>query len=254
MTTTSPKPYTPQLVISVRDVNEALMAQRAGADVIDIKEPTRGSLGAADRQVVKEILEQIADTTVVSVACGELAQWKPADSLANDGPIQFAKVGLAGCRHHQAWESLWYRWRKALPGHTRAVMCCYADWQPAGAPSPNQAVAVAAKLGAEGLLFDTWDKTKGHLFEFMTDSQLGSLVEMAAADGLWVALAGKLDATLIRRCLEPAPRYLAFRGAVCRRDRTRQLDESRLRTLVGQIRSISQEHKQPHEQPAHEHL
>ena len=45
MTTTSPKPYTPQLVISVRDVNEALMAQRAGADVIDIKEPTRGSLG-----------------------------------------------------------------------------------------------------------------------------------------------------------------------------------------------------------------
>ena len=230
----------PQLVISVRDLGEAFMAQRAGADVIDVKEPTRGSLGAADRQVVNSILEEIADVTAVSVACGELMQWVPADSLADRGPVRFAKVGLAGCRSPSEWEPLWNHWRRFLPGGTSAVMASYVDWQSASAPPPAQVIAVASGLGADGVLFDTWDKSQGNLFDFLADHELIRLVKDAAAKGLWIALAGKLEVNLVGRCLALGSRYLAFRGAVCHHDRTKKIDESRLQFLVEQVRSISQ--------------
>ena len=38
----------PGLLVSVRSADEAIAALAGGADVIDVKEPNRGALGAAD--------------------------------------------------------------------------------------------------------------------------------------------------------------------------------------------------------------
>ena len=43
---------TPGLLVSVRSAAEALSALAGGADVIDVKEPNRGSLGAADDETI----------------------------------------------------------------------------------------------------------------------------------------------------------------------------------------------------------
>ncbi len=40
-----------RLLVSVRSAAEAEIALSAGADLIDVKEPSRGSLGAADPAV-----------------------------------------------------------------------------------------------------------------------------------------------------------------------------------------------------------
>ena len=49
----------PGLLVSVRNVTEALTALEAGADVIDVKEPTRGSLGAADSATLAAIAQAV---------------------------------------------------------------------------------------------------------------------------------------------------------------------------------------------------
>ena len=50
----------PKLLVSVRSSHEAQMAIDVGVDVIDIKEPSAGALGAASPAVIHEIVRFVA--------------------------------------------------------------------------------------------------------------------------------------------------------------------------------------------------
>ncbi|RZK86999.1 MAG: hypothetical protein EOO66_20930, partial [Methylobacterium sp.] len=43
----------PRLLVSVRDADEAVMATRAGADLVDAKDPVRGALGALPVETIR---------------------------------------------------------------------------------------------------------------------------------------------------------------------------------------------------------
>ena len=49
-----------KLLVSVRCAEEATAALAGGADIIDVKEPRRGSLGRADDRVIREVMEVVA--------------------------------------------------------------------------------------------------------------------------------------------------------------------------------------------------
>ena len=61
------------LLVSVRDADEAELAVTAGAAIIDVKEPTHGSLGRADVAVAAAVIAQVAGRAPVTLAGGELA-------------------------------------------------------------------------------------------------------------------------------------------------------------------------------------
>ena len=68
----------PGLLVSVRNANEARTALSAGADVIDVKEPNRGPLGAADIGEIAAIVEAVQSRVPVTAAMGEL--WELLDT------------------------------------------------------------------------------------------------------------------------------------------------------------------------------
>src|SRR5205085_11196960 len=47
--------FVPKLLVSVRSAAEATLALRGGADWIDVKDPTRGSLGAATMATICDV-------------------------------------------------------------------------------------------------------------------------------------------------------------------------------------------------------
>ena len=49
-----------QFLASVRDVSEAAIALAAGADIVDLKEPSRGALGAVEPATIAAVLRHIA--------------------------------------------------------------------------------------------------------------------------------------------------------------------------------------------------
>ena len=61
-----------RLLVSVRSADEALQAVAAGVDLVDVKEPSRGSLGRADWSQTLAILRAVAGRRPVSAALGEL--------------------------------------------------------------------------------------------------------------------------------------------------------------------------------------
>ncbi|MBS0207550.1 MAG: (5-formylfuran-3-yl)methyl phosphate synthase [Planctomycetes bacterium] len=215
-----------QLLVSVRDAVEAERALRGGAALIDVKEPAHGSLGAASIDTVRQVAAAVAGRVPLSVALGELRD------VAGDAPLPawpagvgFAKLGLAGLAERSDWQLGWGRTLVTWPALVTPVAVAYADWQQAGAPSPQAILDVGAALGCGALLLDTFDKSRGRLLDYLSLDALLPIVRAARHRELLVVLAGSLRLEDVDLLLPLAPDYLAVRGAVCHGDRNDTLDE-----------------------------
>src|SRR5438270_12690933 len=93
----------PRLLISVRNLQEARLALAGGADLIDIKEPSHGSLGQACASVISEIASTVGTHKPLSAALGELLDSPLELPPAN---LNFAKWGLSGCATLENWPNL----------------------------------------------------------------------------------------------------------------------------------------------------
>ena len=63
-----------QLLVSVRSVAEAESALLGGAGLIDMKEPSRGSLGRIGPEIMQDIVDFVAGRATLSAAMGELLE------------------------------------------------------------------------------------------------------------------------------------------------------------------------------------
>jgi uncharacterized protein (UPF0264 family) len=212
------------LLVSVRDASEAEAALAGGADVVDVKEPSRGSLGAADPDIIAAIFDVVAGRAPVSVAAGELVDWPNTASRdflqgIRSGP-SFVKLGLAGCA---AWPDWPNRWRAALlelGSCATAVAVTYADFTAAEAPPPQAILAVAQRAKCDVLLVDTWDKSRGTVFDCWGGDGLAGFAFRVRRAGLHFVLAGSLREHDLARAVALHPTLVAVRGAVCANGRS----------------------------------
>lgn len=224
------------LLVSVRDLDEARIALEAGVDLIDVKEPRRGSLGAAAAEIWQSVVRFVAGRRPVSVALGELAEGIDPERLRYAAGASFAKIGLAGMRSEPDWPRRWKAALASLPAGTRPVAVAYADWPAAGAPAPEEVLAAGAELGCPYLLVDTYDKSRGNLLAHLSANELHELSVRAravqnGAANVELVLAGSLDQRAIAELLPLAPAYIAVRGAVCRGDRTGKIDARQIEPI-----------------------
>src|SRR5687768_4952572 len=105
----------PKFLLSVRSTHETNLALEAGVDLIDIKEPSAGALGAASTVVISEIVRLVDRRCPTSVACGELlssaaaiARQLPGSATGGATPDtrapDYVKVGLSGCGSIDNWQ------------------------------------------------------------------------------------------------------------------------------------------------------
>lgn len=218
-----------RLLVSVRSVSEAIFAERGGASIIDVKEPSRGPLGMADPEVWRAIRNAVRETIPVSVALGELADWigrEPLPRAAFDG-LAFRKIGLArsGARWAQEWATL----RESLGEGPAWIAVIYADWERAKAPDPDSILQEARLADCAGVLIDTWDKTRSTPL----DPRWVARVRRIRGEVGIVALAGGLDESTISELRPFEPDFFAVRGAACdHNDRLGQVSSERVAALV----------------------
>ena len=80
-----------QLLISVKNLQEANIALAVGVDIIDLKDPNVGALGALDLDVTKEIVHLVNGYKLISATVGE--QHTSIDELMFDIQVR-ADVGV----------------------------------------------------------------------------------------------------------------------------------------------------------------
>ena len=228
---------TSRLLVSVRDAQEAAIAVRADVDLIDIKEPNRGSLGAAAPAVIEAILAEVAGRKPLSVALGELSD--QTDHLAQIPlhGIRFAKVGLAGCARMADWQARWRDLLLRMPAAVQGVAVVYADWQSAFSPSPEEVIRHAGPFGCGAVLVDTYDKSSGDLLAHWTLAAIDAFVGCIKDQGMLAVVAGSLGGKRIDDVVEMGADYIAVRGAVCNEGRTGRIDARKLDGFVRQVRA-----------------
>lgn len=232
--------YRAGLLVSVRSAAEAASALAGGADVIDIKEPDRGALGAANPHVWRDVLETVAGRVPVSAALGELftadaSSVSVQDLAANTAGLAFAKIGLAGAITMADWPALWKQSFAALPRSVVPVAVAYADWQSAQAPSPEEVIDRGAAFGCPLVLFDTFDKSGGCLLDHLPPAVLARLIRRAEQRGMKTVLAGSLSLSLLPRVLPLSPALIAVRGAACCGNRRSAIDADQVRALAAAL-------------------
>jgi len=236
------------LLVSVRDAGEAQIALAAGADLIDVKEPSRGALGAPDLSVVDQVVRAVGGRTAVSVALGELNEWAALESGTSSPKnratthlraipqgVAFAKFGLAGCGGLADWPRLWRQAVGRLPEHVSPVAVVYADEASARAPRPDEILLQAGRLDCPAVLVDTFDKSAGSLTEHWPLEILAGLVNRVQSEGMAVVLAGSLSFSTLDEVLDLGPDYVAVRGAACEAGRTGQISQTLVRQLADMI-------------------
>lgn len=225
----------PGLLVSVRDASESLAALAGGAQVIDVKEPDRGSLGAADATTIAAVVRAVGDRAPVTAAAGELIDLIESAHQPLPGGVSLFKIGLAGCRTLPGWKSRWIETMVAIWPHddarAHAVAVAYADWQTAHAPDPREVLRAAVEAGCPALLVDTWDKSAGVVFDHWPAEELADFMDLAHSHGLLTVLAGSLAGENFSAAAKLRPDFLAVRTAACEAGRGGTVSRERVAAL-----------------------
>jgi uncharacterized protein (UPF0264 family) len=227
---------TMRLLVSVRSVDEALLAAREGADFIDLKEPGQGALGGLPVASIAAIVSALRShrlTLPVSATIGDLPMHALTEILARVDAVgacgvDYVKVGVTRDRAASA----------VLDGLAR----CDAPVVPvfiADRGLDEALVARAAALGFPALMADTADKDAGSLFDVVPLAALRRFIAAARSAGALVGLAGALQRSHAAVLADLAPDFAGFRSAVCVGGRSHALDAQCLRDLVEAMRSVA---------------
>jgi FolB domain-containing protein len=195
---------------SVNGPDEATIALANGADIIDLKDATRGALGALPAATVVAAVNVIARRRPVSAVTGDLAMEPdvitPAVSAMAATGVDYVKVGLfPGERREDCVRAL-----APLAARTKIVGVMFAD---DGADLALLPLLASCRL--TGVMLDTARKGSGGLLERMDITALGEFIAACRRHGLLAGLAGSLEPPDIPRLLLLAPDLLGFRGALC---------------------------------------
>ena len=87
-----------QMLASVQNRQEAEIVFQNGADIIDLKDPASGALGAVETVKLLEVIDFIAGRRPVSAACGDLPMQpevirKKVEEFAATG-VDYIKIGF----------------------------------------------------------------------------------------------------------------------------------------------------------------
>ncbi len=216
-----------RMLASVVNLQEALMVEQVGVDIIDLKQPAHGALGALEISVVQEIVLALSAITKISATVGDLPMqpervYDAVEHMANTG-VDYVKIGIFPNGDSVAT----LKKLTPLAQQFSLIAVLFAD-----ASLDFSLLATLKNVGFTGVMLDTMDKKRGSLLQIMPLTELSNFVALAQSKQLLCGLAGSLRLTDLPSLLPLKADYLGFRGALCQQQqRTSSLDLTALMQL-----------------------
>jgi (5-formylfuran-3-yl)methyl phosphate synthase len=210
------------LLISPINTQEAREAIDGGADIIDVKNPKEGSLGANFPWVIKNIREMTPSNMLVSATLGDVPYKPGTVALAAAGAVvsgaDYIKVGLYGTKNYTEALNVMKNVVKAVKEFNEnavVVASGYADAHRVGAVEPMEIPRIAANSGADLAMVDTAIKDGKTLFDFMNAEAIYRFTEEIHSYGLKSALAGSVTEEQLPILADLGCDVAGIRGAAC---------------------------------------
>ncbi len=200
-----------KMLASVNNLQEALIALEAGVDIIDLKDPNQGALGALDSKTINAIVTTINHRRPVSATLGDIA-FQPDTIISglqrlSGANLDYIKMGIFPDADISATlaeiHRLGYNQQKLI-----AVLFADSEYEVA-------TIQTFAEGKFHGVMLDTADKKNGSLLEVMDLSEIELFIQETKRNHLLCGLAGSLKISDIPELLPLFPDYIGFRGALC---------------------------------------
>ncbi len=199
-----------KFLASAATKSDVEIALKAGADIIDLKDPTNGALGAASEDLIRHAIKTVNGAAPVSAAVGDAS----TDFTTNEKLIfqcaqlgvDFIKIGIPDTIDQA--EAIGHL-APLTAGGVKLIAVFYADQK----IDPDLFQA-AKDTVFQGIMFDTSDKTKGSITDLRSLHELHAYISEAHHLDLLAGLAGSLKSDAIEDLLKLNPDTLGFRGAL----------------------------------------
>ena len=168
------------MLASVRSVSEARIVVECGADLVDLKEPAHGALGAVPVERARAIVRAVDARALTSATVGDLpaspTHIERAMTIIGASGVDFVKVGLfPGAEQRDCVHALGRHSRRG----TVVVVVLFADLQPDWTLLP-----LIAESGCRGIMLDTAAKTGPGLRALLGPRRIAEFVQEARRLGL----------------------------------------------------------------------
>jgi uncharacterized protein (UPF0264 family) len=213
-----------KLLVSPDGLDEALVCASAAEylDLVDVKRPAEGSLGANFPWVIRAIRDVVPADKPVSATLGDVP-FKPGTvALAALGAVtagaSYIKVGLFGCTTpDQAIEVMRGVVRTVKDANPDALVVAsgYADAHRVGCVNPLAIPYIAAESGCDAAMVDTAIKDGTTLYDHMSVATCAEFVASGHDKHLLVALAGSVKVKHLPDLARIGTDIVGVRGAVC---------------------------------------
>ena len=230
-----------RLLVSVVSAAEAGRALAGGADIVDVKDPAEGALGAPSPRVLSEVVAAVGAAAPVSVALGDDPGLPHTAALAARGAelagASFIKVGLRGVRELDRAAALIRAVDDAVGPQTAVIAAAYADARALDPPAlpPASLPELVRRTGISGALVDTYRKDGRGLYGWLPEASLVDLIARTREAGGTFAVAGQLARGQLGRV---AADVVGVRSAVCRGgDRSAELEAELVAAAVAELRT-----------------
>lgn len=222
-----------QLLISVISIEEAQIALENGADIIDLKEPSLGALGALPIETIQAIVAYVKSTKntgtrLISATIGDLPMQPElllahVTQLATTG-VDIIKIGFFQTDDYQPCLDVL---KPLAHAGTRLMAVFFAE-----TTYPQGLIDAIKHAGFMGIMLDTAKKNGLTLLDYYSQEQRITFAKAVLVHDLQLGLAGSLKLQHVALIKEVNPSYIGFRGGVCDDDqRTLALDVAKIKAV-----------------------
>ena len=221
------------MLASVRNLEEAKLVYENGADIIDLKEPNDGALGAVPLDQLHHVVDDLWEKCLISATIGDLPTdfekiYKKVTHTAETG-VDYVKVGMFSEEHIKiCLPNLIHCAKKGIA----IIAVFFADMD----FDIDTAIQTATDAHIKGVMLDTAFKGSGSLMAHKNLMQLEYFINRAKQNDLLTGLAGSLTTNDIPTLLKAIPDYIGFRTALCNNNkRTGHLDSRAIKDVRNHI-------------------
>jgi len=216
------------MLASVNSVAESNIVLNAGVDIIDIKNPHQGALGALEINAVRDIVAFVNGELLTSATIGDIKSddLKLSDYIINMSKtgVDYVKVGLFDDAPSDYFIKIV---SDAASKGIKLVIVVFAENY-----KGDESIIPLLQSGIVGIMLDTKEKKGRGLRKIINGNELQQFVKIAKEFSLLTGLAGSLKLEDVVPLLECNADYLGFRGALCsKNDRVKTLDEEQVKKI-----------------------
>lgn len=224
-----------KMLISVRSVEEADIALQNGADIIDLKDPDQGALGALPMSDIRSIINFVAARKPISATIGDIPMQPDfivqRVTQLQGLPINYIKIGFFEADDYMS----------CLGGVSEIKMIS----QPliavlfAEHHYPKNLIADIKQAGFIGIMLDTANKNGKTYQDYFSELAFEAFASEIRAQHLLFGIAGSLQISHVKAAKKVNPHFMGFRGGVCiENQRQSELDRQKIYNIKNALKNV----------------